>query len=269
MFLSTNGGLCAIGMRGEQLGHHGIIHLLAVVGQMDVVLLIDGLQLSVESTDGHILKAVGLYLQPVVHLVGGNVLGVARHVEPGVGIGALSTDGRHHLVILVRDEVLGGLLRHAVNRAIGLAALSRVGQLAIILVALLNVIQQGCFGLGVSDTELVSTLEHQMFQVVGQACSLGGVVLGTRAHGNVCLNARLFLVDTEVDFQSVVERVDARLRQVTLDFLILVLAATRQEHSNAHDTGTGFHPCSRLHHLLHLICFIVILRSPLRGRAWR
>ena len=108
--LRADGGLCTVWMRGKQLVHQGVVHLLAVVGQIDVILLIDCLQLRMESTDGHVLETIGLNLQPRIHLVGGNILDIASTVVPGVGIGTLGTYHRHELVVLVRNEILGSQL---------------------------------------------------------------------------------------------------------------------------------------------------------------
>ena len=80
MFLRTDGGLSAVGVRGEQLRHHGSIELVAIIRQTDVILLIDSLQLRMETTNGHIHEAVGLNLCPVINLVRGDILHVAGHI---------------------------------------------------------------------------------------------------------------------------------------------------------------------------------------------
>ena len=160
MRLRTDGGLRTIGVRREEFCHHGVIHLLVVVGQIDIVLFVYGLQLSMETTDGHILEAVGLNLQPCLHLVRGDILHVAGTVVPRIGIGTLSTNHRHHLVVLVGDEEFCCQLRHAVNLVIRLLTLCWVCQRAILLVAGLDVCQQGSFCFRVCHTIFIGTLEH-------------------------------------------------------------------------------------------------------------
>ena len=184
-----------------------------------------------EATDDHVLETVALNLRPVLHLVRGNVLGVAGDVVRRIGIAALGTNGGHQLVVLVGNEILGSHLRDAVDATIGHAARLGVGQLAILLVALLDVVEKGCLLGGVGNAKLPRALEHDVFQVVSQACRLGRIVLRTRADGNVRLNARLLLVNTEVDLQSVLQRIDAGLGEVVLDLLVLVLFTRSQSQS--------------------------------------
>ena len=69
VLLRANGGLRAVGVGGEEHAAHGLPQLAVVLGNADVVLLIDGLQLGVEPSDDHVLEAVGLNLSPVFHLV--------------------------------------------------------------------------------------------------------------------------------------------------------------------------------------------------------
>ena len=106
VLLCTDGRLGAIGVGGEHLGIHGLEQLPLVLGDADVVLLIHGLQLGVETTDDHVLETVGLDACPAVHLVGGDVLGITGHVGAGIGVSALTADAGHQLVILVGDVVL-------------------------------------------------------------------------------------------------------------------------------------------------------------------
>ena len=175
--LCSDGRLSTIGMCGEQFGHHRIVHLLIIVSQIDVILLVHSLQLGMETTDGHVLEAVSLYLQPRLHLVRRDVLDIAGPVVPGIGIGSLGTNHGHHLVVLVGNKVLGSQLRHRVNLVVGLAALLGISQCTVLLVASLNVSQQRSFSLRVGHTILVGSLEHQVLQIVCQACRLRRVVL--------------------------------------------------------------------------------------------
>ena len=58
MLLCTDGGLSAIGMVGEKHGCKGGEKLALVAAEADVVLLINGFQLSMETADNHILETV-------------------------------------------------------------------------------------------------------------------------------------------------------------------------------------------------------------------
>ena len=223
VLLRTNRGLCAIGVGGEEHGADTLPEFARVLSDADVVLLIHSFQLGVESTDHHILEAVGLNLSPIGDFVRGNVLHIARHVVRGVSVRTLCTDGRHELVVLVGDEILGSQLAHGVNLVILLAALFGVGDEAILLVASLNVVQQRSLGGGIGDTKLVGSLEHQVLQIVCQTRCLCRIVLRTRADSNERLDTGLLFVDGEIHLQTIVEGVDARLRHITLEGLILVI----------------------------------------------
>ena len=228
MFLRAQRRLETIGVVGEQLTHHGC-HLLAeVTGQTDVVLLVDSLQLGMEATDNHVLKTVCLDLCPVLYLIGRNVLDIACNIVRGVSIGSLSTDGRHQLVVLVGDEVLGSQLTDAVNLMVSLATLFRIRQCAILLITSLDIGQQRSLGSSIGDTKLISTLKHQVLQIVRQTCRLGRIVLRACAYSNIGIQTGLLFVYTEVHLQTIVERIDTCLRQIVLNLFILVLAASSQ-----------------------------------------
>ncbi len=107
MVLRSDGRLCAIGMVGEELGAQRIPFLIVVAGQSDVVLLIDSLQLGVESADNHVLEAVTLYLSPCVNLIGRDVLHITGDIIGSVSVATLRANGRHELVILIGDVILG------------------------------------------------------------------------------------------------------------------------------------------------------------------
>ena len=202
--LRTDGGLCTVGVRWGQLLAQSTENLVAIVGQIEIILLIDGLQLGVEPTNHHVLETVGLNLRPVLNLVAGDILRIAGDVVGRKGVGTLSTDGCHQLVVLVGDEVLCCQLRDRVNLVVGLLTGCRVGQLAVDLVALFYLVEQGSLCSGVVGTKLLSTFEHQMLQIVGQTGSLCRVVLGTRAHSDVGLDTGLLFVNTQINLQPVV-----------------------------------------------------------------
>ena len=106
---------------------------------------------------------------------------------------------------------------------VSLAALCRVCHAAVLLVAVLDVVEIRLF-LGVVDgAEFLCPLEHQVLQIVCESCCFGRVVAATGAHGDVGLDARLLVVYRQVDFQTVVEGVDAGVHRVTWHGLVLVV----------------------------------------------
>ena len=120
MFLCANGGLCAIGVVGEELGQQSIVEFVDVAGEVNVIFFIDSLQFGMEPAYHHILEAVGLNLGPVLHFVRRNVFGIAGHIVAGVGIGSFRSDSRHQLVVFVGNEILCSQLAHRVNLVVGL-----------------------------------------------------------------------------------------------------------------------------------------------------
>ena len=102
-------------------------------------------------------------------------------------------------------------------------ALGFVGGLTIDFECLFNLVQQWLFHFVVLGAEVVGTLEHQVFEVVGQTGCFGGVVLTAYTHGDVGLDARRLLVDAHVHFQPVVQGVDACLKRVVGNSLVTVL----------------------------------------------
>ena len=223
MFLRAEHGLRAVGVVWEEGIEHRLVHLAAVLGERHVLLLVHRLQFGMEAADDVVLEAVGLNLGPVLHLVAGDVFGVAGHVETGVGVGPVGTDGCHQLVIFVGDGVLGGFVAQAVDDVVDGRALGLVGGLAIDLELLLNLVEQGLFKCVVLGAELLGTFEHQVLEVVGQTGGLGGVVLSAYAHSDVGLDARSLFVDGHVDLQSVVQCVDTSLQRIVGDTLVAVL----------------------------------------------
>ena len=129
-----------------------------------------------ESAYNHILEAVALYACPVFKLVGRYVLHIARNVVAGVGVGAVGSDGRHKLVVLVRDEVACCYLRYRVDFVVQLAAHGRVGYGAVVLVAALYVVEIWLLLGIVGGSEAACALKHKMLKIVGKTRSFGWVV---------------------------------------------------------------------------------------------
>ena len=198
-------------------------NFVAIACKSDVIFLVNGLQLGVETAYNHVLETVGLYFCPVVHFVSGDVFRVTRNVVAGVCVGFFGSDRRHQLVVLVGDEVFGSQLRHAVYAVVGFFALFGVGKRAVFLVPLFDVFQQGRFFFGICCAELFRSLKHQVFQIVCQARSFGGVVSTSRLYCYVGVNAWCLFIYREIHAQSVVQGVDARSRWVALHRLVLVI----------------------------------------------
>ena len=117
-----------------------------------------------------------------------------------------------------------------------LATQFRIGDEAILLVAALDVVEQHSLGIRIGGAKLLRALEHQVLQVVGETGGLGGIVLRAGAHSNEGLDARLLGVYGEVDFQAVVEGVDAGLHLVALhSFVLVVLGRCGSKDGAKHD----------------------------------
>ena len=223
VLLRTDSGLCAIGVGWGELLAQCTPYLVAIVGQIHVILLIDSLQLCVETTDDHVLETVGLDLGPVFDLVRGYVLGIAGDIVRCEGVGALSTDGCHQFVVLVGNEVLGCHLRHAVDFVVGLLAGCGVCQLSVGLVTGFDLVEQRSFSLIIVCAKLFAALEHQVLQVVCQACCFGWVVLRTCAYSDVGLDTGFLRVDGEIHLQTIIQRIDTCFSQVSFYCQILVI----------------------------------------------
>ena len=127
---------------------------------------------------------------------------------------------------------------------IGLYTLGRICQQTITLITVFNVLQQGGLGLCIGRTEVGSTLEHQMFQIMGQTCGLGRVILRTCPHSDIRLNTRLLTIDGEIHLQSVVQRINTGFSQIALYALVLILLRLRpnaQHHASCHYQELQFH----------------------------
>ena len=80
MLLRADGGLRAVGMGGEEEGRQCLKLLRHVACHADVLLLIDGFELSVEKAEHGVLETLRLDFCPVLHLIRWDILGVACNV---------------------------------------------------------------------------------------------------------------------------------------------------------------------------------------------
>ena len=250
--------LRTVGVMGEEGGQHGLVHLARVARQRHVLLFVHRLQFRMEAADDTVPEAFGLNLGPLLYLVGGDVLGVAGDVEAGVGVGAVGADGGHQLVVFVGDGILGSLVGQAVYHMVDGLALGFVGGLAIDLELLFNLVQQRFLGLVVLRAEVRGALEHQVFEVVGQAGGFGGVVLAAHAYGDVGLDARFVLVDTHVDLQAVVQGVDTCLQRVIGHGLVLILRGAAPQSQGRQREGGQPHSFQQFVHNMEILSWIVL-----------
>jgi len=230
MLLCSQHGLRAVGVVGEQRGVHRFPDFAAVLRQGHVLLLVNGLKLGMEAADHGILETVGLDFGPVVDLVRGNVLDVDRHVLRREGVGAVGSDGRHQLVVLVGNGDFRSFVADRVYAAVDGRALGLVGGLAVNLEETFDLVEHRFLRGVVRGAELLRAFEHQVFEVVRQTRGLRGVVLAADLHGDIGLDAGRLLVYAHVDFQSVVERVDAGVQRIARHRFVLVLGTSRGQH---------------------------------------
>ena len=235
VLLRAQHGLGAVGMVGEQGGGHRFPYLARVLRERHVLLLVDGLQFGVEAADDGVLEAVGLDACPVVDLVRRDVLDVDGHVLRRVGVRSVGADGGHQLVVFVGNGQFRGFVAYRVDAVVDGRAFGLVRRLAVDFEETFDFIEHRFFGGVVRGAVLLRTLEHQVFEIVGQTRRLGRVVLAAHLHGDVGLDAGSFAVDAHVDLQPVREGVDAGVQRIARDGFVLVLAASRNEHRHRDD----------------------------------
>lgn len=80
----------------------------AVAVHGHVFLFVDGFEFGVEEAHDGVAEAFGFYGEPLVEPVGGNVVDVDGLFDPGVGVGALGSDGADEFVVFVRNGVACG-----------------------------------------------------------------------------------------------------------------------------------------------------------------
>ena len=213
---------------GKEACVDGFEHLAVVAGEVHVVFLVDGFELGVESANHVVAEAVGLDLRPVLHLVGGDVLGVDGFVVGGPGVGAAAAYHAHHLVVLVGDSDLGCQVAHGVDLMVMCLAGFGVGDGAVLFVEALDLVEIGFFSRIILRSELLRALEHQVLEVVGETCGFLGVVLAADAHRDEGLDAGLFLVYCHVDLEPVVEGYDLGIHGIAGNLFVIVACGEGQ-----------------------------------------
>ena len=225
VFLRTDSGLCSIRMVREEGRHERFKQLASVLCRIHVAFFVNGFQFGVESADHQILETVRLNLRPVFNLVAWDIFHIAGHIIAGIGIGSFGTDSPHQLVVFIRNKISGRFVRKAVYHPINGLASSLVGRLPIHLELCFDGIEKRLFRFVIHRSILLCTLEHEMFQIMRQTGCFGRVVLATYTHGNVSLDARSFLVDGHVDFQTIVQCIDLCVQRIIRNRSILIFAS--------------------------------------------
>ena len=76
-------------------------NLVEIASKINIVFLVNGLKLGMESSDNQILESIRLNLSPVIYLVAWNILNVASNILACIGIASNRTNLSHQLVVLV------------------------------------------------------------------------------------------------------------------------------------------------------------------------
>ncbi len=166
----------------------------------------------------------GLDRQPFLGLVGWDVVDVTGDFVGCEGIRTSRSEFAGELIIFVCNSPLRCNSAHGVDRVINRDALSGISRAAIGLIEILDLIQIGFFLCIIERAKFVGALEEEMFEVMREAGRIRRIVLAAGTDGNHRLNARLRLVDTEIDRQPVLQRVNASAERIARDGHVLVPA---------------------------------------------
>ena len=210
----------------EKRRKYCFVNFARVAGQRHILFFVNRFQLSVETADHAILKTFCLNFCPVVNLIAGDIFRVASNVKTGVGICSVGTDGGHQFVIFVGDGIFGCFVGDAVDFCINSFTFKAVRSLAINFELFFDLVKQRLFYFIVLSTEVRGAFKHQVLEIVSQSGSFCGVVFTTYTYCNVRLYARCFLVYSHVDFQTVVQSVDARFQRIVGYCFVAVLRRT-------------------------------------------
>ena len=109
---------------------------------------------------------------------------------------------------------------------------SLVGRLSVNLEKVFYFIEHRFFRRIVTRSELLSSLEHKVFEIMRESGGLRRIVLASDLDRNVGLDSRSFLVDAHVDLKAIVKRVNPCVHRIVLDRLILFRTRGRDERGN-------------------------------------
>ncbi len=204
VLLRSQHRLRSIRMIREKGGHNLLIHLAVVFRQRHILFFIYRLQFRMETADYVMLEAVRLYFGPVLHLVGGNILHIHRHIVTGIGIRTVRPDSGHQFVIFVRNSQLGSLVRNTVDFLIQSKAFRFIRRFAVNFKQSLYLVQQRLLQLIVLGTESLRSLKHQVLEIMSQSRRLRRVVLSSHPHGYISLNPGFFGIYRQIHLQAVI-----------------------------------------------------------------
>ena len=100
-------------------------------------------------------------------------------------------------------------------------ALLRIRFGAINIVQSLNLVKERFLGRVIRCSEALGSLEHDMFQIVGQSGVVSRIVLSSVPDSYQGLEAGFFLIDSHIDFQAILKSIDFRVHRVALESLVL------------------------------------------------
>ena len=125
-------------------------------------------------------------------------------------------------------------------------------------------VEHGLFGFIVRGSVIRSSLEHQVFEIMGESGGFRRIVLASYVNGNVGLDSRRFLVYAHVHFETVVKGVDFGSERVSCHGIVFVLRAgcDNRHYGNCHKNKDSFH---RYNEWLKLILNLKPYGKPYKG----
>ena len=173
-----------------------------------VLLLVDDLEFGVEEAEDGLEEAVGLELGPGVEAAAGHGDLVDGLLQPGVGVEIAAAEGRDHLGEFVGQGEFGRLLGDLVDLGVDGGALVGIGFGDVLFVEAGDAVEQRFLRREVAGADALRALEHEVFEVVGEA-GVGLRVLGAAgADDDLGVEAGALVVAREVDGEAVVELED-------------------------------------------------------------
>ena len=127
MLLRSDRCLDSVRMTGKQHGINRFHRFGIILREAHVLLLIDGLQLGVETPDDGMDEPVGLNLRPILYLIGRDIFLIDSHIIGSKGIGACRSDDGHKLVIFIGNSDLGSFVADRVDHMVEGNPLSGIG----------------------------------------------------------------------------------------------------------------------------------------------
>ena len=177
-----------------------------------VLLLIHGFQLALEQTEHGVAEALHIHVHPFGELVRREDVEVHGLVIGSAGIQALAAHLGEDDIHLVRNGVVGRSQRQFVDLVLDGFAFGGIGGLVQTVVHHADAVQIHLFLLPVDGADAVGALEHDMLEIMGHTCSVGGVVLAARMDVDGAVDLGLVVMLAQYDFQAVVEVIGLGLK---------------------------------------------------------